>query len=195
MSLLPCLHCGELPPIHGPGIRDVLSSGDDSRMRAELPRDVFRRIQSIWMNARGRCFWPHNKAWKNYGGRGIRMCPRWFNNLQAFWDDMGMPPPGTSLDRVNVDGDYSRENCRWADAFVQARNKQSRRYRVVAGENENVAVFGSGLTVYRANNLMDRLRVSHPVGGVSGLPINYRIEIGGAIPRPRKPKENQDHGK
>lgn len=70
-----------------------------------------------------RCTNPNNTKWQHYGGRGIGVSPRWAT-LAGFMDDMGERPPGTTLDRIDVDGDYTPENCRWADASTQNANRR-----------------------------------------------------------------------
>jgi hypothetical protein len=75
---------------------------------------------------RQRCFDPNHKHFADYGGRGITIHHRWFD-FENFLADMGAPPPGKSLDRINVNGDYEPHNCRWATVFEQARNKRPNR--------------------------------------------------------------------
>lgn len=75
-----------------------------------------------WQDMKQRCFNERNASFKNYGGRGITVCDRWRNDFQAFLDDMGLKPDGTSLDRINNDGDYEPSNCRWATKTQQSRN-------------------------------------------------------------------------
>lgn len=77
-----------------------------------------------WAAMRKRCNNPNDKAYKNYGGRGIIICNSWedFNN---FITDMGPRPDGKSLDRVNNDGNYEPSNCRWATRLEQNRNKRN----------------------------------------------------------------------
>lgn len=78
----------------------------------------------VWINMLGRCRNKHKKEFKNYGGRGIKVCERWseFNN---FIKDMGKRPSKFhSLDRIDVNGDYDPQNCRWSTKTEQARNKR-----------------------------------------------------------------------
>jgi len=77
-----------------------------------------------WESMRNRCNSPRASNYARYGGRGITVCDRWesFNNFLA---DMGECPPGMSLERLDVDGNYTLENCVWADRAMQARNKRN----------------------------------------------------------------------
>jgi len=81
------------------------------------------REYAAWANAKERCTNPKTRNYHRYGGRGIYMCDRWLNNPSAFLADMGPCPPGLSLDRINNNGPYAPENCRWADRLTQSRNK------------------------------------------------------------------------
>ena len=87
---------------------------------------------STWLNMKGRCNHDNDKRYATYGGRGISYEPRW-EKFENFLEDMGERPEGTTLDRIDSSGNYSKENCRWADVETQSYNKKKRRSKSAVG--------------------------------------------------------------
>jgi hypothetical protein len=80
-----------------------------------------------WAAMLSRCHNPANPRYDDYGGRGITVCDRWRADFAAFLADVGRrPSPAHSLDRIDNDRGYEPGNCRWATAYVQARNRGRR---------------------------------------------------------------------
>jgi hypothetical protein len=87
----------------------------------------------------GRCFYPACDRYKNYGGRGITVCPEWLS-FENFYRDMGdRPSPKHSLDRIDVNGHYCKENCRWATPKEQQNNRSNNRVVEFNGEVRTLA--------------------------------------------------------
>ena len=84
------------------------------------------RLYTIWKVMRQRCFNPHTTNYKNYGGRGITICEEW-NDFSRFreWALNNGYADNLSIDRINVDGNYEPQNCRWSTVVEQARNKRN----------------------------------------------------------------------
>lgn len=83
---------------------------------------------SVWVSLKGRCNNKNNTAYKNYGGRGIKICERWSKSFANFYNDMGSKPKKEySIDRIDTNGNYEPKNCRWTTNIIQGRNQRIRK--------------------------------------------------------------------
>jgi len=113
-------------------------------------KNEYPRSYKIWQSMRQRCFNAGNPAFKYYGARGIAVCNRW-NDYANFVADMGEPKQGTSLDRINNDGPYSPENCRWATTIEQMRNRRTAKRITYNGATKSIAEWAEHFGIPRGN--------------------------------------------
>ena len=95
---------------------------------------------TCWQRIKDRCYNRNAPAYKNYGGRGILMCSEWENDFSAFLADMGERPSKLySIERIDNDKGYSKDNCKWATRTEQALNRRNTRWITFNGETRSLA--------------------------------------------------------
>lgn len=151
------------------------------------------RIYEVWCNMKRRCNDSKNNSYKRYGGRGITYDPRWEDFLNFYEDMKEGYSDALTLDRIDAEGNYSKDNCRWADRLTQANNTSSNRLITYKGETLNVAQmarkhnFNAALVINRLHrtNMTVEEAIENPVEretivykGVEKTVVEYAKEYG-----------------
>jgi len=103
---------------------------------------------NVWAHMISRCYRANTKSYKNYGGRGIKICESWLDSFRNFYADMGSRPSSKhEIDRIDNNGDYEPQNCRWVTRTENARNK--RNTTDIESIKEMRAKHKKGISVYR----------------------------------------------
>lgn len=114
-----------------------------------------------WSYMLSRCRNPNDTGYADYGGRGISVCDRW-RYFENFYEDMGGRPDNHSLDRIDNNGPYSPDNCRWAIIEVQANNKRSSLFLTWNGQTKTAAQWARKLDIPRTT-IVRRVRAGKTV--------------------------------
>ncbi len=117
----------------------------------------------VWQMMLLRCYNDSRKDYPSYGGRGITVCDRWRESIHNFLADMGQPPPGTQLDRIDNDGPYQlywkgKLQCRWATPKQNRRNSRDNHHLTFRGRKLCVAAWGerTGISEYTIHKRLAR---------------------------------------
>lgn len=143
-------------------------------------RGAKTRAYSSWEHMKARCLNTANRNYKNYGGRGILVCDRWRNSFENFLSDMGNPPSKKhTLDRKDVNANYTPENCKWSTVAVQNMNKRNTVYITYKGIIKTQKDWCLFLGIDR-NTMSWRLKYGKTVGQafeiIDHTSPNYKIQ-------------------
>jgi len=128
-------------------------------------------IYRSWSNMKARCHNPRATGYYRYGARGIAVCAEW-QSFAGFLHDMGSTfAPGLTLDRIDNERGYSKENCRWSDATQQANNRMSNKHIQIGGETKTLEqwIRASGL---KSSTVRQRIYCY-------GWPVERALDCGG----------------
>ena len=106
-----------------------------------------KKLKLAYKNMISRCYDKNHVAYKNYGGRGIQVCEEWRKSRDSFisWSLANMHGMKLSIDRIDNNGNYSPENCRWADQKTQCRNQNRNALLTYQGKTQTVAAWAEEL--------------------------------------------------
>ena len=159
-----CLcECGNKSTINGTSLRRGLtkSCGCLQKERLGNSRRTHGRGESpeykSWCNMKTRCYNKNDKAFSRYGGSGIVMCDSWVSSFENFFEDMGERPTGTSIDRIDNNKGYCKENCKWSTPSEQANNQRTNRNILFKGETKTLSQWSASIGIDR-NTLKYRLK-------------------------------------
>lgn len=172
--------CGAEVVVSGHKLRRGLrkSCARNGHMYRDPSKPVFDKLTySSWSHMHVRCFNKAHRNYPNYGGRGIKIDPRW-NDYRAFAADMGKrPSKDFSIERIDVNGDYEPGNCRWATREEQARNKQNTVYVTFKGKRYLLMDLVADLGLSR-DIVYNRLKLGWPLNHALALPVRPKRKKG-----------------
>lgn len=116
-----------------------------------------------WLAMRSRCYKKASLQFEWYGGRGIKVCERWKNSFENFMADMGeRPSPKHTIDRIDNDGDYSPDNCKWSTPVEQCNNRRSSRFLTVNGKTLPLVKWAR-LAGVHPSTILERMKAGWPM--------------------------------
>ncbi|RLB06914.1 MAG: hypothetical protein DRG27_06945 [Deltaproteobacteria bacterium] len=122
------------------------SCGCLQRERHTTHNRCYSSTYRSWASMKDRTTNPKNDRYNSYGGRGITICKRWLK-FENFYKDMGKRPKGMTLDRIDNDKGYYKENCRWATRSEQQNNRRTNHLIVYNGKEKTVAQWAKEMNI------------------------------------------------
>lgn len=140
--------------------------------------EVVAKMRDSFNMTKQRCYNPNCRDYIYYGGRGISICQRWMDSFDNLIADMGLRPDGHTLERVDNDGDYSPDNCRWATRKEQCANTRAAKLVTHNGQTHNLSEW-ERILGWKAGTLKARLGV---LGYSVDEAFSKEVKCGGLLP-------------
>lgn len=135
---------------------------------------VEKRLYTIWKKMRSRCYTKSDPKYKNYGARGIKISPEWKSDFKAFesWAFSNGYREDLTIDRIDVNGPYSPDNCRWTTNLVQCNNKTDNVFLEYNGQRKTISDWAR-VTGIKVTTLYERAHAGWPVEEMLTMPPNF----------------------
>lgn len=119
----------------------------------------YGKLYKIWTSLKSRCYNPNDKAYKDYGGRGIKVYNDWYYGFITFyeWAFENGYNDNLTIDRINNNGNYEPTNCRWVDRKIQQNNRRNNHYITIKGETKTLQEWGEYVGI-KPNTILCRIR-------------------------------------
>lgn len=163
--------CGETKTVSQHSLSRGLTRSCGCMMREKTPKHGMSRrpVYRQWAAMLQRCNNPRHTHFSHYGGRGIQVCERW-HDFMSFFEDMGEPEPGMTLDRIDVNGNYEPGNVKWSSRREQANNRRNNTTLTYAGKTLTIAEWGR-VTGLGKSAIKNRLSRGWPVDRILREPL------------------------
>jgi hypothetical protein len=159
------------------GCNAVITRRINGLKLAKLPKRITHGMSKsseykIWAGIKRRCYDKKFKNYKQYGGRGIKVCDLWINSFDNFYKDMGPRPSDKhQIDRINNDGIYEPSNCRWANRYDQAANKRNNVFIEYNGEKRLITHLSKEIPGGCHKTLRNRLKYGWALNDAMIIPV------------------------
>lgn len=155
---------------------------DEKKRKEDEQKEQFtmsshHRLWVIWKSMRNRCKNPHHKNFRDYGGRGIKVCDEWRNSFQSFaeWALANGYSDILTIDRIDVNGNYEPSNCRWVDAKTQCRNRRNNRLITFHGKTKTLSEWAE-IKRIPVSTLHVRLKHGMSIEDALTTPVRKRVD-------------------
>lgn len=158
----------------------------DEKLKKRITKHGLRhnRIYFIWGAIKSRCYNTKNIGYKNYGGRGIKVCDEWLDCEKGStnfikWSLENGYKENLTIDRIDVNGDYCPENCRWVTMKEQSNNRRNNHYITIKGQTKTLSMW---FEIYKISRTQFYWRINHGMSEVEAI----------TVPNLNKPKQTKE---